>query len=50
MNKNRKIKNKIINSSQFIQMTMTMYDHRQYTTTVNAYTYMQTQAKGNKVY
>ena len=29
-------------------MTMTMYDHRQYTTAVNAYTYMQMQAKGNK--
>ena len=29
-------------------MTMTVYDHRQYTTTVNAYTYMQMQAKGNK--
>ena len=29
-------------------MTMTMYDHRQYTTTVNAYTYMQMQAKANK--
>ena len=28
-------------------MTMTMYDHRQYTT-VNAYTYIQMQAKGNK--